>query len=161
MAPGRSGVVSEEVLVILHGSGDNGKTTLVNAILDTLGDYALQAAPELLLAKRGAHPTELTDLFGRRFVACSETDDGRRLAESLVKQLTGRDRIRARRMREDYWEFEPTHTVFLATNHRPEVRGTDHAIWRRIKLAPFEVTIPEAEQDKRLVEKLRKELPGI
>jgi len=156
-----AGIVSEEVLVILYGTGANGKSTLVNIIMEALGDYAMQAAPELLLAKRGSHPTELADLFGARLVASVEVDEGRRLAESLVKQLTGRDPIKARRMREDFWQFDPTHTVFLATNHRPEVRGTDHAIWRRIKLVPFEVTIPESEQDKRLVEKLRKELPGI
>jgi len=156
-----AGIVSEEVLVILYGTGANGKSTLVNIIMEALGDYAMQAAPELLRAKRGSHPTELADLFGARLVASVEVDEGRRLAESLVKQLTGRDPIKARRMREDFWQFDPTHTVFLATNHRPEVRGTDHAIWRRIKLVPFEVTIPESEQDKRLVEKLRKELPGI
>ena len=155
------GVVSEEILVILHGSGDNGKTTLVNAVLEALGDYAIQAARDLLLTKRDAHPTELTDLFGTRFVSCAETDDGRRLAEALVKQITGRERIRARGMRQDFWQFDPTHTVFLATNHRPEVRGTDHAIWRRIKLVPFEVKIPEEEKDKHLQEKLRAELPGI
>jgi P4 family phage/plasmid primase-like protien len=156
-----SGVVSEEVLVILHGTGDNGKTTLMNVILEALGDYAIQAAPDLLVAKRGAHPTELTDLFGARFVACSETDERRRLAEALVKQLTGRERIRARGMRQDFWEFDPTHTICLATNHKPEVRGTDHAIWRRLKLVPFEVKIPEEEKDKKLPEKLRAELPGI
>lgn len=154
-------VVSEEILVILYGYGANGKSTLVNAVMEALGDYAMQAAPDLLLAKRGSHPTELADLFGARFVASVEVDEGRRLAESLVKQLTGRDRIRARRMREDFWEFDPTHTVFLATNHRPEVRGTDLAIWRRIKLVPFEVTIPDDEQDKKLPQKLRAELPGI
>jgi putative DNA primase/helicase len=64
-------------------------------------------------------------------------------------------------MRENFWQFFPTHTAFLSTNHRPEVKGTDHAIWRRIKLVPFEVTIPEAEQDKKLAAKLRAELPGI
>jgi hypothetical protein len=90
-----------------------------------------------------------------------ENEEGRRLAESLVKHITGRDRIKARRMREDFWEFDPTHTVFLGTNHRPEVRGTDPAIWRRLKLIPFDVTIPEAEQDKTLPEKLRSELQGI
>jgi putative DNA primase/helicase len=156
-----AGVVSEEVLVILHGTGANGKSTLVNAIMEALGGYAMQVAPDLLLAKRGSHPTELADLFGARLAAAVEVDQDRRLAESLVKQLTGRDRIKARRMREDFWEFEPTHTIFLATNHRPEVRGTDHAIWRRLKLVPFEVTIPEAEQDKRLAAKLRAELSGI
>jgi len=156
-----TGVVTEEVLVILHGTGDNGKTTLINAIMEALGDYAIQAARDLLLTKQGAHPTELTDLFGTRFVGCSETDDGRRLAEALVKQLTGRAKIRARGMREDFWEFAPTHTIFLDTNHRPEVRGTDHAIWRRIKLVPFEVKIDEAEKDRNLPAKLREELPGI
>jgi putative DNA primase/helicase len=155
------GVVTEEILVIFHGTGDNGKTTLMNVILEALGDYAIQAARDLLLAKRGTHPTELTDLFGTRLVACTETDDGRRLAEALVKQLTGRERIRARGMREDFWEFDPTHTVFLSTNHKPEIRGTDHAIWRRIKLVPFEVRIPDDEKDKELSEKLREELPGI
>jgi putative DNA primase/helicase len=156
-----AGVVSEEVLVILYGVGANGKSTLVNVVMEALGDYAMQAAPELLLAKNGSHPTELADLFGARFVASVETDEGRRLAEGLVKQLTGRDPIKGRRMREDFWQFDPTHTVFLATNHRPEIKGTDHAIWRRPKLVPFEVTIPEAEQDKGLPEKLREELPGI
>lgn len=156
-----SGAVSEEVLVILHGAGANGKSTLVNAVMDALGEYAIQAAPDLLLAKSGAHPTELADLFGARFVAAVETDEGRRLAEGLVKQLTGRDPIKARRMREDFWQFAPTHTAFLSTNHRPEVRGTDHAIWRRIKLVPFEVTIPQDEQDKGLAGKLRAELPGV
>jgi len=156
-----SGTVSEEFLVILYGVGANGKSTLVNVVMDALGDYAMQAAPDLLLAKHGAHPTELADLFGARFVASVETDEGRRFAEGLVKQLTGRDPIKARRMREDFWQFDPTHTIFLATNHKPEVRGTDHAIWRRLKLVPFGVAIPEAEQDKKLPEKLRAELPGI
>jgi P4 family phage/plasmid primase-like protien len=156
-----TGEVSEEVLVILYGVGANGKSTLVNAVIKALGDYAMQAAPDLLMAKRGSHPTELADLFGARFVASVEVEEGRRLAESLVKQLTGRDPIKARRMREDFWQFDPTHTVFLATNHRPEVRGTDHAIWRRIKLVPFEVTIPEEKQDKQLPAKLRNEQPGI
>jgi len=155
------GTPMEEILVILHGIGANGKSTLVNVVMEAQGDYAMQAAPDLLLAKHGAHPTELADLFRARFVASVETDEGRRLAEGLVKQLTGRDPIKARKMREDFWQFDPTHTVFLATNHKPEVRGTDHAIWRRLKLVPFDVTIAEAEQDKQLPAKLRAELPGI
>src|SRR5215208_7353338 len=156
-----AGIVSEEVLVILYGVGANGKSTLVNILMEALGDYAMQAAPELLLAKRGSHPTELADLFGARFVASVEVDEGRRLAEGLVKQLTGRDPIKARRMREDFWQFDPTHTLFLATNHKPEVRGTDHAIWRRLKLVPFHVKIPEDEKDRELPRKLQAELPGI
>ncbi len=158
-----TGDVSEQILPIFWGSGANGKSTLLNVILDMLGqDYAIKAASDLLMTKHNdTHPTEKADLFGRRLVACVETDENRRLAETLVKDLTGGDRVRARRMREDFWEFAPTHKPILCTNHRPVIRGTDHAIWRRIRLVPFTVVIPEAEQDKQLPEKLRAELPGI
>jgi putative DNA primase/helicase len=107
------------------------------------------------------HPTERADLFGKRLVAAIETQEGRRINEALVKELTGGDPIRARRMREDFWEFLPTHKIILATNHKPEIRGTDHAIWRRVKLVPFTVIIPDAEQDKDLPTALLDELPGI
>jgi putative DNA primase/helicase len=156
-----TGDVSEQMLPVLYGTGANGKSTVLNAELDVLGDYAMQAAPDLLVAKKGSHPTELADLFGMRFVASIEVEDGSRLAESLVKQLTGGDRIKARRMRQDFWEFEPTHKVFMACNHKPQVRGTDNAIWRRIRLVPFTETIPPAEQDKHLPDKLRDERAGI
>lgn len=156
-----TGDVSEQVLLFMYGAGANGKSTLINAVLAMLGDYGMQAAPELLTAKPGTHPTELADLQGARLAASVEVEDGRRLAESLVKQLTGGDRIKARFMRRDFFEFEPTHKVVLAANHKPTIRGTDHAIWRRITLIPFEVTIQKAEQDPRLFEKLRAELPGI
>jgi P4 family phage/plasmid primase-like protien len=156
-----SGEVRDNVLIILHGTGSNGKSTLMDALMEAFGDYAISSAPDLLMSKANSHPTELADLFGARLVSCMESEEGRRLNEGLVKQLTGRDRIKARRMREDFWEFDPTHSVFFGTNHKPEIRGTDHAIWRRLKLVPFEVTIPDAEQDKDLTAKLRKELPGI
>jgi putative DNA primase/helicase len=156
-----TGSTAEHVLPILYGTGANGKSTVMGALLDTLGDYAAQAAPDLLIAKRNSHPTELADLFGKRLVAAIEVEDGRRLAESLVKQLTGGDRVKARKMRQDFWEFEPTHKVFMAVNHKPTVRGTDTAIWRRIRLIPFTETIPPKEQDKKLPEKLRKERAGI
>ena len=109
------------MLPIFWGDGSNGKSTLINAVLATLGhDYAVTIDKDLLVS-RDEHPTGLTDLFGVRFAAASETDDGHRLSESLVKQLTGSDRIRARRMREDYWEFTPTHKIILSTNHKPIV----------------------------------------
>jgi len=158
-----TGDVSEQILAIWHGVGNNGKSTLVNAILEVMGlDYAFKAPSDMLLAKRGSeHPTALTDLHGKRLVACIETDEGRRLAESLAKELTGGDPIRARRMREDYWQFWPTHKVVLACNHKPVIRGTDHAMWRRIKLVPFKVVIPPEKRDRQLPEKLKAERPGI
>jgi putative DNA primase/helicase len=122
----------------------------------------MNAPPGLLMAtKSDRHPTELADLHGKRLVAAVETADGGYLSEALVKQLTGGDSIRARRMREDFWQFQVSHTVILATNHKPTIRGTDHGIWRRIRLVPFAVTIPDAEQDKQLVAKLRAEWPAI
>jgi putative DNA primase/helicase len=130
--------------------------------MTVLGDYAMQAVSELLMLKHHeAHPTERADLFGRRFVATIETEQGKRLAESLMKQMTGGDKVRARKMRKGFFEFTPTHKLFLAANHKPVIRGTDHAVWRRIKLVPFVVTIPEEEKDKDLPAKLKAEASGI
>lgn len=158
-----TGDVSEQLLPFFHGAGANGKSVLVGAVQGILGpDYAMKAPPDLLMMRGGdSHPTERADLFRKRFVACVETEDGRRLAESLVKELTGGDRVRARRMREDFWEFSPTHKIVLASNHKPRIRGTDHGIWRRVRLVPFDVTIPEGERDKQLPSKLEAEYPGI
>lgn len=154
--------VSEQVFFLLHGSGANGKSVFLNTLLAVLGDYGTQAAPDLLMAKKSErHPTELADLRGARLVVALETEEGRRLAESLVKWLTGGDRIKARRMREDFFEFASTFKIWLASNHKPIVRGSDYAMWRRIRLIPFTVTIPPEEQDKQLPAKLREELPGI
>jgi P4 family phage/plasmid primase-like protien len=156
-----TGQVSEQYLHALWGSGANGKSVLIGTMLALLGDYGATAAPELLLTRDGKHPTEVADLQGRRFVCSVETDDGRRLAEAAVKSLTGGDKVKARRMYENFWEFSPTHKLALVTNHKPKITGTDHAIWRRLRLIPFEVTIPDAEQDKALPAKLQAELPGI
>lgn len=158
-----TGVVGEKVLPCLLGRGDTGKTTFIEAVMDLLGDdYAAPAAPDLLLSKRGSsHPTELADLLGKHFVPTVEVEEGRRLAESLVKQLTGGDRIKARYMREDFFEFRPTHKVWLAANHAPIIRGGDDAIWNRVKKVSFDVVIPKERQDRRLREKLRAEASGI
>ena len=157
-----TGETSEQILPFFYGTGANGKSTFLNIILKAVGDYGLQAGQSLLLAKRGdSHPTELSDLFRARFVVSSELEDGKRFAEALIKQITGGDRIRARRMREDLWEFDPTHTVIVAANHKPEVRGTDEGIWRRIKIVPWEVMIPAGERDPQLPKKLEAELEGI
>jgi len=157
-----TGDVSEQVLFFLHGKGANGKSTFCVTILAAAGDYAKQMAPDLLLAKKGeSHPTDQADLQGVRLAVGQEVEQGRALAEVAVKQLTGGDRVRARFMRQDFFEFEPHHKLWLCANHKPTVRGTDHAIWRRILLVPFTVTIPKPEQDRKLTEKLKAELPGI
>lgn len=158
-----TGVVRDHVLLFLHGGGSNGKSTFINTLLALMGpDYGMKGGLDLLMLKNGeVHPTERADLAGKRFAACVESTEGRRLAESLVKELTGGDPVRARRMREDFWQFQPTHKIWLASNHKPSIRGTDHAMWRRIKLVPFTVQIPDADQDHALPEKLKGELPGI
>jgi putative DNA primase/helicase len=157
------GQVVEHALFFCYGMGANGKTTFLQAVADTLGDeYAMAAPPDLLMVKHGQqHPTELADLHGKRFVSCIEAGEGRRLAESLVKSLTGGDKVRARRMREDFWQFAPSHTIWLAANHKPIIRGTDDGIWRRMRLVPFTVSIPPERQDKQLPDKLKAEAAGV
>lgn len=155
-------VTTEQVLFMLYGTGANGKSTAVNTFLALLGDYGRMAAPGLLLRRRHeAHPTERADLYGSRLVASVEIDQGRALAEALVKEMTGGERMKGRLMRRDFFEWEPTHKLLLCCNHRPAIKGTDNAIWRRIRLIPFTVAIPPGEQDKDLRRKLAGELPGI
>ena len=157
-----TGDVGEQVLFFFHGSGANGKSTMLTALQAVLGDYAMPGAPDLLLAKHGeSHPAEVADLQGARLVVCQEIESGRSLAEARVKQLTGGDVIKARFMRQDFFAFKPTHKIIIGANHKPRVRGQDHAIWRRLRLVPFNVTIPPEERDRRLVEKLATEAPGI
>ncbi len=157
-----TGVIRDHVLLVCYGTGANGKSTLMNAFLDVIGDYGMKAPLGMLMAKRNeSHPTDQADLAGRRFVACNEVEEGQRLAESLVKELTGGDRIRARQLYQDFWEFVPSHHLWLSVNHKPTIRGTDGGIWRRIRLIPFSVTIADEDQDKELPEKLRAERAGI
>ena len=157
-----TGDTSEQCMFINHGGGANGKSTFQEAIAAALGDYAMRAPTEMLLTKRsGGIPNDIARLKGSRFVASSETEEGRRLAESLIKDLTGQDTVTARFLWAELFEFTPTHKLWLSTNHKPEIRGTDNAIWRRIRLIPWTVTIPPAEQDKQLSTRLRGELPGI
>jgi putative DNA primase/helicase len=107
------------------------------------------------------HPTEIADLCGKRLVVASETDEGRRLRVQLIKRLTGNSALKARFMRGDYFQFARTHKLILATNNRPVIKETTLALWRRIRLVPFSVTIPPEQQDRHLTEKLAKERPGI
>ncbi|MBL8610222.1 MAG: hypothetical protein JNL38_22995, partial [Myxococcales bacterium] len=157
-----TGVIREHVLAFLFGGGANGKSTFLRVLHALLGDHAARASRGLLFASRGErHPTELTILHGARVATCAEIQAGDYFDEALVKDLTGGDLIAARRMREDFWTFAPTHKLWLAGNHKPRVRGDDEGIWRRIRLVPWTVTIPTEERDPELVDKLLAELPGI
>ena len=152
------GRVREHILPILHGDGANGKGTFTAAILAAAGEYADAADPELLTARAfDAHPTGVADLFGLRLAVLHESDAGRKLAEGTVKRLTGGDRLKARRMREDFWHFEPSHTFMMLTNHKPLITGQDEGIWRRLRLVPWDVVIPPDERDDRLGDQLRLE----
>ncbi len=158
-----TGDTGEQCLFFLHGSGANGKSTLLNVIKELLGDYAMQCPAETLMVKQsgGGASNDIARLRGARFVATSETEDGRRFAESMIKQLTGGDVIAARFLFAEYFEFIPNFKIWLGANHKPVIRGDDHAIWRRIRLVPFTVTIPPEERDNNLLDKLRGEYPGI
>ena len=158
-----TGVVTDQILPVFYGEGGNGKSTLINALLDIMGpDYAVVAPPGLLFAKRSeSHPTDKASLFGMRLVVDLESAEGARLNEALVKQLTGSDRISARRMREDFWTFTPTHKLVLCTNNQPAISETKSAIWRRLKLVPFSVEIAEADQRQELPALLKAEYPGV
>ncbi len=157
-----TGDIREHVLLFLHGGGANGKTTFVGILQKLLGPLACAAAPGMLQVRtHDSHPTEIADMFGMRAVIAGEVEQGRAWTEVLVKTLTGGDRLKARRMREDFWEFNPTHKLWVCGNHKPQVKGTDEAIWRRLLLVPFEVFIPTEERDAKLPEKLAEELPGI
>ncbi len=156
-----TGLRHEQILPIAYGPGANGKSTLVEILLALFGDYGQQAPAETFLERRDSIPNDVARLRGARLVIAAEISEGRRLNEALVKRMTGGDRMVARFMRGEWFEFEPTFTPLLVTNHRPEIVGTDEAIWRRILLIPFDVTIPPEERDPRLPAKLREELPGI
>lgn len=157
-----TGNVAEHVLPICYGVGANGKSTLFELLAHVMGDCAMTAPPKLLLRRRSdQHPTELADLRGVRLVLTSESGDGDALDEERVKMLTGGDRIRARYCRQDFFEFQPTHKIIIATNHKPRVRGGDEGIWRRLKLIPFAHVVPVERRDPALLTKLKAESSGV
>jgi putative DNA primase/helicase len=157
-----TGLTTEDCLFLLYGTGRNGKSRLLDACHALLGPYAKTAQMSSFLhQEKDTVRNDLADLHGVRFVSAIETAEGKRLSEGLIKQLTGGDRLKARFLFEEYFEFLPCFKMFLAVNHKPEIRGTDVAIWERIRLIPFTVYIPPEDRDKQLGEKLRQELPGI
>lgn len=157
-----TGTTTEHILPVFWGSGSNGKSTLLDALQFVLGEYATQIPSELLIEKRAeSHPTERTTVLGVRLAVACETRQNGKLNEGLVKAFTGGDRISARYIGQDFFEFSPTHKLILCTNHKPQIVGTDEGIWRRVHLVPFAVTITDDRKDKLLKDKLRAESSGI
>jgi putative DNA primase/helicase len=157
-----TGLVHEHVLVFLFGTGANGKTTFTDTVKGILNDYAITAPMEMFLTtKYDRHPTEIARLKGARVVVAHETTKGRAWDEAKVKTLTGGDGLTGRFMRGDFFDFDPTHKLLIAGNSKPSLRNVDEAIRRRFVLVPFTVTIPVADRDPNLPEKLKTEWPAI
>jgi putative DNA primase/helicase len=158
-----TGDISEHCLFIPHGAGRNGKSVFLGTIRALLGDHAQQLPRETLMARHrgGEIPNDIARLAGARLATAIETRQGQRLDEEMVKQLTGGDPVTARFLHGEFFEFHPVAKLWLATNHKPKITGTDEGIWSRVRLVPFDVTIPPGERDRHLADKLKAELPGI
>ena len=157
-----TGLTLEQFINLFFGSGANSKSTIIESVRYVLGDYARQTTFDTFLERQNEGiRNDLARLKGARLVTGIEMEQGRKLAEAVMKQLTGGDTITARFLHREHFEFRPTFKIILAANHKPIIRGTDYALWRRVRLVPFTVSIPEAEQDKNLAEKLRAEADAI
>lgn len=161
-----SGSNREQCVYFLYGMGNNGKSTFLDTIADLLGNYAANAQPDTLMlnTKFGGGSgagSDIARLKSARFVTSEEPTEGVRLNEGLIKQLTGGSKVTCRFLYGDEFEYTPEFKIWIATNHKPIIRGTDLGIWRRIKLIPFEVNIPDSKVDKNLKYKLRQEFPQI
>ena len=153
----------EQCLFICYGNGCNGKSTFMDVITTLMGTYALNMQSESIMVRKhtSAVNTDIARLNGSRFVTVAEPQEGMKLNESLVKQLTGGDKITARFLFGEEFEFKPQFKMWISTNHKPIISGTDNGIWRRIVLVPFTVKIPKEKIDRNLAYKLRKEMPLI
>lgn len=157
-----TGVTSEHVFVFAYGTGANGKSTFINTIVGIMGDYATVADMSTFIASNNEkHPTDLAKLRGARLVVAQETQKGRRWDETKIKALTGGDKITARFMRQDFFDFVPTFKLFICGNHKPRLSSVDEAVRRRLLLVPFTVQIPKDDRDPLLPDKLKAEWPAI
>jgi putative DNA primase/helicase len=159
-----TGDISEHKIFFLYGSGANGKSTLLEAIKNVMGDYAKQTPITTFTLRNNGNDSasnDLAGLKGSRMVSATEAEETHRLAESLVKSVTGGDTVACRFLFKEFFEYAPQFKVFISTNRKPYIAGTDLGIWRRVCLVPFDVSIPEEEQDRKLAEKLRAEQQGI
>lgn len=158
-----TGEISEQCLFFLYGEGRNGKSTFLETLTHLLGDYARTTRAETIMLKRGdaGIANDVAALRGARMVSASEVNEGQRLNEALIKTMTGGDTIDARFLYAESFNFKPVFKLFMRGNHKPKISGNDAGIWRRMRLIPFIVNIPDEEQDKQLGNKLLEELPGI
>ncbi|MDW3988763.1 phage/plasmid primase, P4 family [Staphylococcus saprophyticus] len=158
-----SGHTSEQVLFVLYGNGRNGKSVFLDILNEVFGNYSTNIQPQAIMASKNqsdASP-EIAKLDGARLVTTTEPNEGERFDEGLLKQLTGGDRVSARKLYENEFEFTPQFKLWMATNHKPYVRGRDEGIWRRFIIIPFDKQIPLHEIDRDLTKKLKRELPAI
>jgi len=160
------GQVLEQILPFGYGSGANGKSTLVEAVMHALGrgetGYAIAVPAEMLMVRKHTeHPAEIAQLAGARLVVCSELDDGQKFAEARVKLLTGRDSLNARFMRGNPFTFVPTHTWLMLGNHAPTITTGGPALMRRLQTIPFDHVVPEEQRDPMLGDKLADAAPLV
>lgn len=159
-----SGESLEEVLFFCYGSGANGKSVFFKLLEIVYGDYFQKAPNSMIMQQeRNNIPNDIAQLPNRRMVLCAELPDDQRFNESIIKDLTGNDSIQARFLRQEFFTFTPTHTLWLYGNHKPKIHGSDYGIWRRICLIPFNVTIPVEERipQHELLDSFMEELEGI
>lgn len=158
-----TGLTVEHCMFILWGTGRNGKSTFLEVIQHLMGEYSKAAHMNTFMQKKQDEgiPNDLAALASARFVSATESDDGKRLAEAKIKQITGGDTVTARFLHKEFFQFQPQFKIWLGTNHKPTIYGTDEGIWRRIRLIPFEVYIPDGKKDEKLTQKLISEASGI
>lgn len=157
-----TGETREHKLLFLYGTGRNGKSVFLNTLMSILADYARRVpAATFLHSNTERHPTDIAGLHGARLAVASELPKGKTWDESTIKDLTGGDRLTARRMRQDFFDFDPQLTLMIAGNNMPSFRGVDEAIRSRVVLVPFTVTIPPERRDTGLPDKLKAEAPAI
>ena len=158
-----TGDAGEHAIFVCYGTGRNGKNTVLDTIRAIIGDYATVTNPRVFMnTGRNEHPTGLADLVGKHFVLTDEVEDGERLAESLIKRVTGNATLKARFCRQDFFEFPVLFKLWFAVNYKPEVKGQDEGVWSRLKLIPFEVFFPPEKRIKNLSKQLQNEEgPGI
>lgn len=158
-----SGSTREQCAFFVYGMGNNGKSTFLDIVSDILGTYSANVQPETIMVRKndGGANSDIARLKSTRFVTSVEPNEGMRLNEGLIKQLTGGDKVTCRFLYGEEFEYIPEFKIWIGTNHKPTIRGTDVGIWRRIRLIPFEVNIPKEKVDTNLKYKLRKELAQI